>query len=290
MQKTKQSSSRVLYLLATFTLLIVFLLTVHHSSAASPTFPVPNTFIQSYSTSANLQNGMIVQLAKGDATSVIPASQDNIYGTFGIIVNSANAAIAIQDSTKTGSAVFVANNGHYNVLVSDQNGPISAGNYLTVSSLDGIAMKTNSSAPIVIAQALASFNNSSPIISTEKIKTSSGTVTVHIGLVSSNISIGHNPLLVSSNSGVPRVLEQFSRTITGKSVTAWRIWLGVSVIAIASIMAGTMLYGAARSSLISIGRNPLSKKAITKGFIQVVLLALIIFISSVFGVYLLLKV
>jgi hypothetical protein len=50
-----------------------------------------------------------------------------------------------------------------------------------------------------------------------------------------------------------------------------------------------ILYSGVRNTLISIGRNPLSKKTIYKGLIQIILMGLIIFITGLFGVYLLLK-
>jgi hypothetical protein len=55
-------------------------------------------------------------------------------------------------------------------------------------------------------------------------------------------------------------------------------------------VAGIMLYSGARSSLISVGRNPLSRSVIIKALGQVVVLSLIVFISGMFAVYLLLKV
>ena len=56
-----------------------------------------------------------------------------------------------------------------------------------------------------------------------------------------------------------------------------------------ALITGVMLYSGARGSLISVGRNPLSKGAILKGLIQIVILSLTVFITGMFGVYLLLK-
>jgi hypothetical protein len=289
MQKTKKntlSNSSSLYLLGLLAWFLVFFLANLHPVTAA----TPSTFIQSYNSLSSLQEGMIVQLQKGDSTTVVPASQTSIYNTFGVIVNQADASIALENNSKTSDQVFVANSGHYSILVSDQNGPVNTGNYITLSSLNGVGMKDDSTEPIVVAQALNSFNSNSPILGSDQIKTSSGNETVHLGIVEANISIGHNPLLSSNNNDVPKVLGQFAQTVAGKAVSAWRIWLGLAVLFVVSFISGTMLYGAVRSSMISIGRNPLSKKAISKGFIEVALTALIIFISAVFGVYLLLKV
>jgi hypothetical protein len=44
-----------------------------------------------------------------------------------------------------------------------------------------------------------------------------------------------------------------------------------------------------RSSMIALGRNPLSRKSILRGMFQVIITSIIIFICGLFGVYLLLK-
>jgi len=260
------------------------------STSSSTSSGNNSAFIQSFNAATDLQQGMIVQLQKNNNNSVEPATQSNISQTFGVVVNLSSAAIAVQDEDKSGTQVFVTTSGRYQILVSDQNGAINTGDFITLSPINGIGMKDNTNEPIVVAQAIGSFNGTGPIIGTDELKTPTGTEKVHLGLLSANIAVGHNPLLVSANSSVPKVLQSFSNTVAGKNVSSWRIWLGVAILAVIAFIVGSMLYGAVRSSLISIGRNPLSKKAITKGFIEVVLSSLIIFTSAVFGVYLLLKV
>jgi len=50
-----------------------------------------------------------------------------------------------------------------------------------------------------------------------------------------------------------------------------------------------VLYGGIRSSIISIGRNPLAKKSIVRGLIQVITVGVIILVIGLFSVYLLLR-
>jgi len=237
-----------------------------------------------------MQPGMIVQLQPTNSDSVEPATQNTVYRTFGVVVNLNSASIAVQDQSGQSNQVFVASSGHYDILVSDQNGAIQVGDYITLSPVDGIGERDDSTEPIVVGQALASFNGTGPLIGTDTVKTSSGNETIHLGLIEATIAIAHNPEESAANSSVPKVLEDFSQSITGKEVSAWRIWLGVTFLGAIAFIVGSMLYGAVRSAIISIGRNPLSKKIITRGFVEVVLSALIILISAVFGVYLLLKV
>lgn len=246
-------------------------------------------FIQSYESSGPLQQGIIVQLSQ-NTSEVEPASQSAIYQTFGVVVNSSDAPVALTNSNSNGSQTFVASTGHYNVLVSDQNGPINSGNYITLSSINGVGMKNTNTEPIVIGQAITSFGSNTPSVGTDTIKTASGRKeVVHLGLVQADISIGHNPLVTQIHSSVPKVLQKLTIGVTGKNDPAWRIYLGMSVMLIIAILTSTMIYSAVRNSLIAIGRNPLSRSAIRKGFIRVIITALIIFISGILGVYLLLK-
>lgn len=55
------------------------------------------------------------------------------------------------------------------------------------------------------------------------------------------------------------------------------------------ITALVLLYAGVRNAIISIGRNPMSRKSIVKALIQVILTSLLILIIGLFAVYLLLK-
>lgn len=282
-KKPRKDRVIILHALGAFAWGLIFILVAHpHASAQS--------FIQSYNTSAPIQQGIIVQLEQ-NPSKVLPASQNNAYKTFGVVVDSSDAPVSFSNPNSQSSQVFVTSSGHYNVLVSDQNGPINSGNYITLSSVDGVGMNDNSSEPIVVGQAITSFSGGSNTVGTDSLKNSSGgTQAVHLGIIQANISIAKNPLIASPKSSVPGVLQRFTVGVAGKEDPAWRIYLGLAVLVIVAILTGTMIYSAVRNSLVSIGRNPLSKQAIKKGFLRVVLTALIIFISGIFGVYLLLKV
>ena len=230
--KNRSDNSMKLHLLGAIAWFLMFFLFSHHAVNASSS----GSFIQSYNSSTSLQEGMIVQLQKNNSATVEPATQTNILDTFGVVVDMANASIALEDNSQTNKQVFVANSGHYYILVSDQDGSILPGDYITLSPVDGIGMKDNSTEPIVVAQALGSFNGNSPVLGTDVVKTSTGNETIHLGVIEATIAIGHNPLLAPTNSGVPKVLEQFSKTITGKSVSAWRIWLSITVLVVVALI------------------------------------------------------
>ena len=172
----KKDRSLLLHTLGIFMWSMAILLSFHRIVSAQ-------AFIQSYDASSQLQQGLIVQLSSNNST-VIPASQNNIFSTFGVVVNASDAPVSLSTSTSKSGQVYVASTGHYNLLVSDQNGPINSGNYITLSSVDGVGMRNSAAQPIVVGQAITPFNSSTPSIGTDTITTSTGSKeTVHLGLI-----------------------------------------------------------------------------------------------------------
>ena len=103
-----------------------------------------------------------------------------------------------------------------------------------------------------------------------------------------DVSIGKNPML-KSNNDLPTALRRASELVAGKPVSPIRVYMSLAILVVATAISGSLIYSAVRSSITAIGRNPLSKKAIMRGLFQVVIIGLIVFISGIFGVYLLLK-
>lgn len=245
------------------------------------------TFTQSYGSDQVLQRGMIVRLVEEDTTKVEALAFAEMEQMYGVVVHPNDAPVTLSSE---GQKVFVATGGKYEILVSSQNGQVNPGDYITISAFNGIGMKAGDAEPIVIGRALSGFNGSDGIISNAQITDSDGSErTVAIGKVSADISISRNPLLKAEEPDVPEILRRASETIAGKEVSALKIYLALTVFVIATIVAGTLMYGGVRSGITSIGRNPLSKKSIIRGMLQVVIVGLIVFISGIFAVYLLLK-
>lgn len=245
------------------------------------------TFTQGYGVDGVLQKGMIVRLKEGDSSKVQAVSKDQMETMHGIVVDPNDAAVTLSGG---GEKVFVATRGRYEVLVSTEGGAIKEGDFITVSSLKGVGMKVGTSQPIVIARATESFDGSGPVVGAAKIKDSGGGEhDIRLGRVMADINIGRNPLLKSEEPNLPGFLRQASEAIAGKPVNAARVYIGMTIFIITTIVAGSLLYGGVRSGIISIGRNPLSKKQIIRGMMQVVVAGLTIFIIGVFAVYLLLK-
>jgi hypothetical protein len=246
------------------------------------------TVTQGYSADSVLQRGMIVGLKQDNLRKVEPINGDQFDRIHGVVVAASDSAVLLgADDEK----VFVATGGRFAVLVSDQNGDINIGDFITLSSVSGIGMKANDHDPVILGKALESFKSgdNALIVGTAKVKDNSGKEQqINIGRVSVDVVIGKNPLLKTDNT-LPTVLKRASEMIAGKSVSPVRVYLSLVILGISAMIAGSLIYSAVRSSLIAIGRNPLSKKSIIKGLFQVVIIGLMIFLSGIFGVYLLLK-
>ena len=239
-----------------------------------------------YGTDERLQRGMVVGLVPDDATKVEALNVHELDRILGIVVDPNDSPITISGNVEK---VFVATIGRYEVLVSDEEGAISPGEYITVSSLDGIAMKATFEQSEIVGRAMEGFSSKEGVIGDSTLKDSNGKDrTLNLGRIEVDIGISKNPLAKSA-AVTPEWLGKIGQAISGKSLSPARLYISVGLLLIGSIIAIAILYSGIRNSMISIGRNPLSKKSILRGLLQVIFTSLIVFIISVVGVYLLLK-
>ncbi len=246
---------------------------------------------RAYSTDTPLQRGMIVKLSAKDKNKVEALAVNEAVKMEGVIVAANDSPVTLSNVDSTLQQVFVATSGRYSLLVSNQNGVINIGDYLTISSLKGVAMKADAGQPIVAGKALAGFDGVSNS-GTTSLKDSTGkTTTVAFGLITVDISISHNPMEKTKESRVPGLtfLQSGSKAITNKTVDPARLYISLLILVAVGAIAGSILYSGVRSSMVSIGRNPLAKASIVHSLLQVVMVSIIIFIIGLIGVYLILK-
>ena len=258
----------------------------------SPISVAAQAVTHAYITDTPLQRGMIVKLSAKDKNKVEALGDNEAAKMEGIIVAANDSPVTLSSSDLTKQQVFVATTGRYNILVSNQNGVIKPSDYLTISSLRGVAMKADTSQPIVAGKALAGFNGTSDSSGTTTLKDSTGkTKKVSFGIIPVDINISHNPLEKPKESRVPGVafLQSGAKALVNKTVDPARLYVSLLILIVVGAISGSILYSGVRSSMVSIGRNPLAKASIVRGLIQVVLVSIIIFIIGVIGVYLILK-
>lgn len=246
---------------------------------------------QGYQSDQPLQNGMIVRINPKDGAKVQAVTQQDAGEIQGVVVSSRETAVSLSN-TEAKQEVFVANYGQFDVLVSTQNGVIKTGDYVTVSSLSGVGMKATSKQEFVLGKALKGFDGQSASEGTTVLKTSEGEKTISLGRVPIEISIAHNPSYNSEKpvAGVPDFLASMAHVVTNGPVSAYRVYVSAGVLLLCAIVGTVILFAGVRTAMTAVGRNPLAKKSITRSLIQVVLIALIVFVIGLIAVYLLLKV
>ena len=230
------------------------------------------------STKTPVQPGMVVAIDKAASRTVKPAPADNSNLMYGVAVDPSDAPITLVGQ---GSQVFVATTGTYQVLVSSKNGSIKPGDYISMSNIDGIAGKAQVGQPQILGKAQSSFDGKSNVISSAN--------NVSIGRIFISIGIAKNPLSTSDPT-LPLFLRKVANSVANRSVPVIRVYTALLIFMISLVAAIVILWSGVRSSLISLGRNPLSRHAIFSGMYKVVFTGLGVFIIGLAGVYLLLKV
>ena len=245
---------------------------------------------QSYGADSQISPGIIVKLQDKDASKVEPLTEDSINKMLGVVVDANAAPVTLSNGTPKGIQVYVVTSGTFEVLVSNQNGVIHAGDYITISSLEGTGMKAGTAQTTVLGKATAGFDGKSGVLNTTTLKNSIGDqVNVAIGRIPVTVTVGRNPNLQINQPNLPGFLARASQNIANKPVSTARVYLSVAALLVSAIIAGSLLYAGVRSSLVAVGRNPLAKKSIVRSLVQVTLTSLIVFIIGLFAVYLLLK-
>ena len=224
-----------------------------------------------------LTPGLVVSVDNSQARSVMAAKADDESKMFGVVVDPSDAPFTLNGQ---GSKVFVASSGIYRVLVSTSNGIIHPGDFISMSTINGIAAKATAVQSTTLGQAESSFDGTSNVI------TNNGGQA--IGRIYINISIQKNPF--ANNDPIPVFLKRIAVSLANKPVPVVRIYAALAIFIIAAIVAITILWSGIRNSMVSIGRNPLSRRVILAGLYKIIFTGLSVFVIGVAGVYLLLKI
>lgn len=233
--------------------------------------------VTGFNSKQTLQPGLIVSLDTSQPRSVKPTPANAEASMYGVVVDPSDAPFTLNG---TGQQVFVASSGIYSVLVSTVNGTIQPGDYISMSTQDGIGAKATPLQTTTFGQAENGFDGTNNVISN-----SNG---LAIGRVYVNINIQKNP--IANNDPVPLFLKRIAVALADKPVPVVRIYVALIIFIISAIVTITILWSGIRSSLVSLGRNPLSRHAILGGLYKVIFTGLSVFAIGLAGVYLLLKI
>ncbi len=246
------------------------------------------TITQGYGSETSIQRATIVSLVLDDAKKVEPTSFDNDERMHGVVVGANDAPFTLStEEEKT----FVATKGRFETFVSNENGVIQSGDFITISRVAGIGMKASDRETYIIGKAISTFDGETAVLSTTDIDDNGQPKKVAIGRIQVDIGVSGNPLLRPTQANLPGFLQRVAETIAQKSpINPLRIYISLFILITSAVVSGILLYSGIKSSLISIGRNPLSKKSISKSLMQVIITSIIILLLGIFGVYLLLRI
>ena len=244
---------------------------------------------RTYNAEDQLQRGTIVGFREDEPEWVEPLRHETMLSMLGVVVPGNEAPITLS-SGDPDQEVFVASQGSFNVLVSDQGGPIRVGDYITISALAGVGMRADERQELIVGVALEQFDPSERIESSGSFTDSEGQERqVSMGRIRADVRVVANPLYVDAQrTGVPGFMSRVADIVTDEPVSALRLYTAFSVLLITMFVAGGILFSGTRKSMLSFGRNPLARHSIVRGLTQVVLISITVFIIGLVAVYLLL--
>jgi hypothetical protein len=231
---------------------------------------------------SSLKPGMVAALSldsSENSPTVEAATEEDIQKIIGVTTTVEGSSITVASS---GQTVFVENGGEVKAYVSDLNGEVNQGDQLTLSPLNGILASANDNSRIILATALEDF----PTIGTQsyEIDTNDGKETTNIALMRINLD---TKSLVNSAEAVSS-LEQLGRSVAGKEVNEVRVIVALVILLLVLFAEGGIIYGAASSSVTSLGRNPLAGRVIKRQLFQVMFVAFGVLIVGLISIYLVL--
>lgn len=238
---------------------------------------------QGFATVTPVAVGSLVALDAKTTGNVVVADINNSERLFGVAVSPSSADISL--GSGSAGQVQVATTGSATVFVSTTSGAIHVGDYIAVSPIAGVGQKAVGKSR-VIGTAQVDFDGTAANVTRRTIDTGSGKKEVAIGQIPVVISVTNYTTSDGQNYSVPVWLQNFSNIVAGKPVTPVRIIIAGIILIVSMISVTVLLYAAVRNSIISIGRNPLSRGSVYKGMLQVLLIALVVLGVGIGAMYL----
>ncbi len=240
------------------------------------------TISQGYSTTDKLTLGSIVSLQANSSDQVVAASSTNPDSLLGVVISADSSLLSISSGEE--NQVQVATSGTTTVLVSDINGSITRGDHITASPINGVGMKATGNVRVVgIAE--GAMENASKQTYTDK----EG--------AKHSVTIGQTPVLVNvsyyfkepDKTLVPSALQNVANSLAGKNVSTAPILISAAIFLIMLIVVSSMVYSMIRSSIISVGRNPMAQSAVYRDLLQMSAIVLVILAVGFTSIYLILS-
>jgi len=216
----------------------------------------------------NIKDGSIVSNSEqGAILSIIPYDSQ----VLGVVSRDAAIQISTNDSPST---IPVMSNGSLYVLVSTQQGNIQKGDYLTTSTIPGVAVKATKSG-YVLGTALEDYSNSNP--------SQSGLIAVDLNLHYFNTK----PTLAGSLSDL---LKLAILPASNNSPSPIFKYVVAALVVLASLVLAFLTFGrTAAKGVEALGRNPAASTIIHIGIIFNVGIVVVIVLAGLAVAFMILR-
>lgn len=241
---------------------------------------------QGYKLAGAAVDGTLVATDHSASSTVAPATLEHANDLVGVVIQAKESLLAVDSGT---NQTQVATSGVAYALVSNINGEVKSGDRITASPLTGVGMKAVSASRVLgIAQSdLLAASGLQTVATKDK---TGHNVNVKVGRILVSVNVGYYAGPPdSTHSVIPKSLQDISNALAGKQVSPIRVILSGLLLIIALIISIILVYAAVRSSIVSIGRNPLSQPAVRKGLAQVLGFVIVILLVTLIAVYLILS-
>jgi hypothetical protein len=222
-------------------------------------------------------------LQKNSQDQVVPAATVTVENLLGVAINAGSSILSV-NSGET-NQVQVATSGTLPVIVSDINGPIFRGDQITASPINGVGMKaTNNTRVVGIAQddLKESKNNKQRYTDSEGIQH-----TITIGEIQVLVNVSYY-FKEPDKTLIPASIQNLANALAGKNVSSLPILISGAIFLVTIIVVVSIVFSMVRSSIISVGRNPMSQSAIYRDLIQLSVLVVVILAVGMASIYLVL--
>jgi hypothetical protein len=230
----------------------------------------------------DVKAGAIMALKDNSPNNVEFATQDKTDKIVGVVGE--NPLVSLTDG---GRSVQIVTSGVTTALVSDINGEVKTGDKITSSPIAGTGMKVSTSNVIVgTAQAdLSSVKTTQHEIT----DTEGGKHTVKVGLIPVQVNVMFYAAPNDKVSFLPSFLQDFANGVAGKEVSPVRVMISAIIMLLSFLSIAVLLYASVKSSIISIGRNPLSEVSVRKSLFQIGAIVIAILLLALITIYLILS-
>lgn len=250
---------------------------------SAPALADTQSISQGFRATDTLGTGMLVSFTDDSSKLVVAAATTATADKMAGIVGQ-NALLELSDGSKQ---TQVVTSGTTLALVSNINGDITAGDRVTISPIAGVGMKMIDDGTI-IGTVQESFDQAKDVRDVPVTQRDGTQKTVKVGLLPVQVGVVYYQP-PQKKTILPDFIMQIARVVSGgKEVSVLRVLVAFILLIVGVAVIGVLIYVAVRSSILSIGRNPLAAKAVHQSLFEVGGIAIGILLVTLIAVYLVL--